>query len=250
MNVSILQMPVKIGERAINMETAEKMTACAMSVPQKPDVLVMPEMWDIGFYPKNLAESADYLGNEGKAFLSALAKKYHVNIVGGSISEKNDTKIHNHAYIFNREGQEVADYIKTHLFSHAGENKRFAAGNELSVFELDGIKCGIIICYELRFPELARTLAMKGIEILFIPAAWPLKRADHWDTLIKARAIENQFFVTAVNTFGHSVIVNPWGETISEEISENIISASIDMAQIAEVRNSINVYNDRRPELY
>jgi len=118
----------------------------------------------------------------------------------------------------------------------------------------------MMICYDIRFPELARKLALSGAKILFVPAEWPHPRLHHWRSLLIARAIENQMYVCGINRVGrdaanvfcgHSMIVDPWGEVIAEaDETETIISAAVDLARPDEVRSRIPVFRDRRPELY
>jgi omega-amidase len=118
----------------------------------------------------------------------------------------------------------------------------------------------VMICYDIRFPELARTLALDGAKILFVPAEWPHPRLHHWRTLLMARAIENQMFVVSCNRvgtsgsthfFGHSLIIDPWGEIIAEGAEhEEIITAALDLTEVDKVRGRIPVFEDRRPELY
>ena len=123
-----------------------------------------------------------------------------------------------------------------------------------------GDKCGLLICYDLRFPELFRTLALQGVELLLLPAQWPAARRYHWETLTAARAIENQLFLAACNSCGTagetvfggaSRILGPRGELLAAAgVGEEIVTAALDFSVLAEVRNSINVFHDRRPELY
>ncbi len=141
-----------------------------------------------------------------------------------------------------------------------GEHEHYAAGDHLTTFLLDGHKCGVLICYDLRFPELARTLVLAGVELLFLSAQWPAARRAHWETLTAARAIENQVFLAACNSCGRaddtvfggaSRLLGPRGELLAAAgESEEIISAALDFSTLAEVRASINVFHDRRPELY
>ena len=141
-----------------------------------------------------------------------------------------------------------------------GEHEHYAAGDHLTTFSLDGHKCGLLICYDLRFPELFRTLALQGVELLLLPAQWPAARRYHWETLTAARAIENQLFLAACNSCGTagetvfggaSRILGPRGELLAAAgAGEEIVTAALDFSVLAEVRNSINVFHDRRPELY
>ncbi|NMC55876.1 MAG: hypothetical protein GYA50_01465 [Eubacteriaceae bacterium] len=122
------------------------------------------------------------------------------------------------------------------------------------------ILCGIIICYDVRFPELVRTLALKGVKVLFIPAAWPDIRVNHWNVLNQARAIENQIFIACVNSTakadniqygGNAAIIDPWGVVLAKGgEKEEIITAEADLSIIENIRNTINVFRDRRVDLY
>lgn len=203
----------------------------------------------------------DREGAKVKALCGGLAKELNVNIIAGSISNlREDNKVYNTAYIFDRSGNCLADYDKIHVFTPMGEDKFYEKGNRVVTFELDGHKCGIIICYDIRFLELVRMLALQKIDVLFVPAQWPAKRRFHWTTLNTARAIENQMFVVCCNSCGtagttiyggSSRILDPWGETIAAAgEKEEIITGELDFSVIEGIRTSINVYNDRRPELY
>lgn len=259
MEVAILQMQVVCGEPEKNIAALHRMTAAAME--KQPDVLVLPELWPTGFYPRPIQAYADESGQKTCAILSALSQKYQVNVVGGTVPDMHDDKVFNTSYIFDRQGQLIHTYQKTHLFSPGGENADFTAGDRLITFKLDGVKCGILVCYDVRFPEAARQLALDGISLLFIPAAWPLKRLTHWQTLTQARAIENQLFVVTCNAVGtdgssqqlagHSAIIDPWGALIAEagEV-ETILQSSINLGIQTEIQKTINVFADRRPSLY
>ena len=186
--------------------------------------------------------------------------KLHVNIVAGSAVTVRGGNVFNTAYVFDREGACVAAYDKTHLFTPMGEHEYFTPGDHLCTFTLDGVRCALIICYDLRFPELTRSLTLAGAELLFVPAEWPAVRMLHWQTLNRARAIENQIFLACCNGCGtagetvyggHSAVYDPWGEVLAEAgAEEEIILADCDFSIKEQIRNSINVFRDRRPELY
>ena len=259
MKVAILQMQVALGEPDTNIATLQQLAAQAMT--KKPDVLLLPELWLQGFYPRPITDYADTDGRTAQSILGRLAQNYQVNIVGGTVARAHQGQVFNTCYIFNRAGQLTASYDKTHLFSPSEEHKAFVPGNKLVTFTLDGTKCGIAVCYDLRFPELCRSLALSGIQVLFLPAAWPLKRLRHWQILLQARAIENQFFVAACNAAGidgsrqqlagHSAIIDPWGEILaSAGTAEAVIDCQLDLAVQTGIKLSIDVFGDRRPQLY
>lgn len=258
MKISIAQMDVRLAEPAYNFARAEEMIRQAAA--GGADVVLIPETFNTGFFPKeNLASYCDRDGAEVKRRMGALAAELKINIVAGSVANvKPDGGIYNSAYVFDRQGECIAQYDKTHLFSPSGEHEYFKAGDKLCTFQLDGHPCGLIICYDIRFLELVRTLALTGLDVLFVPAEWPGLRRYHWQTLTAARAIENQMFVAACNSCskdtgcgGTSRILDPWGEVLAEaDDQEQIISADLDFSVIEGIRRSINVYRDRRPELY
>ncbi len=259
MDVAVLQMQTAFAQPEKNIASLHRLAVQAME--QQPDVLLLPELWLTGFYPQPIQSYADVNGQKTSAVLSALAQTYQVNVVGGTVPILLGDKVFNTSYIFDRQGQLVNTYQKTHLFSPGGENRDFTAGDRLVTFYLDGIKCGILICYDMRFPEAARKLALAGISLLFIPAAWPLKRLTHWQTLSRARAIENQIFVVTCNAAGtdgsrqrlagHSAIISPWGEALAEAgEEETILHGNLQPAILSESRETIDVFADRRPSLY
>lgn len=259
MKISCLQMNMKLGLPEENLNHAEELIRDAMK--ENPDTLVLPETWNTGFFPKeNLSELSCSNGSEVKAGIGTLAKKYSVNIVAGSVSNVRDGKVFNTAMIFNRDGKCMAEYDKTHLFTPMGEDKYFTAGNRLCRFSLDGVSCGVIICYDLRFPELVRTLSLSGLDMLFVVSQWPKARTFHLKTLTTARAIENQMYVVCCNSCGtadetvfggNSAIIDPFGKTLaSAGENEEIISADCDMSVLSEIRANIPIFRDRRQELY
>lgn len=258
MRVSSIQMDVELGNPDANREKVVRLIEQAAK--EAPDVIVLPETWNTGFIPGNFEELADVEGEGTIPLLGGLAKQHGVNIVGGSVVNKLGGRIYNTSYSFNRQGELIAVYNKIHLFSPAREHEYFEHGNELCVFELDGVKAGVIICYDLRFPELARSLALQGIQVLFVPAEWPHPRSHHWRTLALARAIENQMFVVTVNGAGkapkaqycgNSLIIDPWGEIIADAgEGEKVITGNLDLSVIRDIRERINVFRDRTPEVY
>lgn len=258
MKITVVQMDMKLGQPKENFAHAEELIRKAAL--ENPDVIQLPETWNVGFFPREgLAEMADFEGKEVKERIGALAKELNVNIVAGSVANRReDGRINNTAYIFDRSGNCIAEYDKTHLFTPSGEHDFFTPGSHITTFELDGHRCGMIICYDIRFLELVRMNALAGIEVLFVSAQWPAIRRYHWKTLVAARSIENQMFVSACNSCapdtkegGCSRICDPWGEVLAEAgEGEEIFSAELDFGVIEGIRSSINVFRDRRPDFY
>lgn len=260
LRLALLQMHIEAGNPEANFSKLASMLEEAVSQEQKPDVIMFPEMWNTGYALTEIQTIADRDGARTKAFLSAFSKKHSVHIIGGSIAELKSDKVLNTIYVFDREGNAVADYSKIHLFRLMDEEKYLAAGDKPGRLEIEGAQAGMMICYDIRFPELARKLALEGAKLLFVPAEWPYPRLHHWRTLLTARAIENQMFVIACNRigtsgstefFGHSIVLDPWGETIAEAgEEETIIYAEIDLSLVDGVRSKIPVFEDRRPAIY
>lgn len=261
LRLALVQMDVHAGEPDDNFDCLERLLAEAVAAGPKPDVIVVPEMWNTGYALDRIQELADPAGERTKAFVADFCRRHGVNVIAGSIAEKREHGgVTNTAYGFDREGREIVDYAKIHLFKLMDEHLHLEAGDRLGRFSLEGVPAGVMICYDIRFPELARRLALAGAKVLFVPAEWPHPRLHHWRTLLQARAIENQMYVVACNRvgvsgethfFGHSMIVDPWGEIVAEAgEEETIVRAEIDLALTDEVRGRIPVFADRRPKLY
>jgi len=254
-----IQMNVRAGQPDINFSRAEALIRKAAK--RKPDVILLPELWNTGFAPGKIdSELADEDGARTKALCGALAKEFGVNIVAGSVLTRKAGAQYNTAYAFDRAGNCIAEYDKIHLFSPSGEDEVYVAGDKIATFPLDGVICGIMICYDLRFPELSRVMALSGAKVLFIPAEWPRQRTKQMLTLLRARAIENQQFAVLCNGCGtaygaefggSSAIVDPLGKVLAKAgRSEKIITASLDFQAQDRIRKELPVFFDRRPELY
>lgn len=260
LKVAIIQMDISIGNPDRNFAEAERLLELAVQAKNKPDVLILPEMWNTGYALEQIHELGDEEGVRTKALISSFCRRHHVNVVAGSIAERVEGRNYNTMYVFNRSGDMITDYTKIHLFRLMDEEKFFAEGNRIGRFELDGIPVGMMICYDIRFPELARKLAVSGAKVLFLPAEWPHPRLYHWRTLQMARAIENQMYIVSCNRvgvsgttefFGHSMVIDPWGEIVCEgQEKEAILTASLDMSVVDKVRSTIPVFEDRRPDCY
>lgn len=260
LNIALLQMHITAGEPEKNFERLGAMLERAVSAAVKPDVIVFPEMWNTGYALDRIQELADPAGARTKDMLSAFSAKHGVHIVAGSIAEKRGNDVFNTIFTFDRQGNEGGSYSKIHLFRLMEEEKYLQAGDAPGTTTLEGAQAGLMICYDIRFPELARKLALSGAKLLFVPAEWPHPRLHHWRTLLTARAIENQMYVIACNRvgtsgdtsfFGHSLIIDPWGEIVAEGGEEEaILTAEVDLALVGEVRGRIPVFQDRRPKLY
>lgn len=258
MKISLIQMDMKLGEGAYNLAHAEELLRRAAQTGA--DLALLPETWNTGYFPADLAAVSDRDGAAVRALCAPLARELRMNIAVGSVSDLRGGRVYNTAYVFDRAGACVASYDKTHLFTPMGEHEHYSAGDRLVTFELEGHRVGLLICYDLRFPELSRTLTLAGAELLLLPAQWTIARRYHWETLTAARAIENQVFLAACNSCGragetvyggHSRLLSPLGEVLAEGGEcEEIITAEVDFSTLGGIRSSVNVLHDRRSELY
>ena len=257
MKVGCIQMYVAYSDVERNFANAERLIREAAA--KGAQIIVLPELWNTSFALKEIATIADDEGKRTQQFLTTLAKELAVHIVGGSVATKKGQHFYNTMYTVNQQGELVGDYDKVHLFRLMDEHLYLTAGNRLNRFALGDIEAGGVICYDTRFPEWLRSHALQGAQVLFIPAQWPTARIDHWQTLLQARAIENQCFVIAVNRLshkkenfnGHSMIIGPWGEVLwTGGDEEELAIIDVEFSAVQEVRKRIPVYDDRRPELY
>lgn len=250
-----VQFTVRLGD--IDANVAYVRDALARLADKGCRLAVLPEMWSCGFAYRELNELARRTP-EVVEEMGRLSAQYDMVLVG-SLPEPDGDKVCNTAYVLDR-GQLAASYRKIHLFSLMNEDRAFTAGDRWCVVETSVGRLGVIICYDLRFPELTRRLALEGAEVLIVPGEWPKPREEHWRALLRGRAIENQFFVVSANCcgvvgkldfFGSSLIVGPKGELLAEggyEQGEPL--ATLDFTAMENWRQQIPCFRDRRPELY
>lgn len=260
LSIALVQMNIQLGEKEFNLAHAAKQIEYAIQEKQNIDYVLLPELFTTGYAsPKNLEKNAEYIPT-GKTCkkLHDLAQKYDTTIFG-SIAERTESLPYNTLLCVTPKGIQ-ATYRKIHLFKLMGEHKLFQAGNEIVSVDLSQGKIGLQTCYDIRFPEISRILAIYGVHILIIVAEFPRPRENHWKTLLQARAIENQCFVLAVNRvgsdtdntfFGMSMAVSPTGKILNElSTIEQTIFASIDLKEIEAFRKKIPCLSDRRKDLY
>lgn len=216
---------------------------------------VLPEMWWTGFSYRRLESFADDTPESLRA-VGAIARRHGMTVVG-SWPEKEGDKVFNTAFVVGPDGAVLGSYRKAHLFSPMKEDLFLAAGSSAAVLETPAGRLGVALCYDLRFPEHIRRLALDGAEVIVVPSQWPEERIEHFWTLLRARAIENQLFVIGANRSGqggkirfggYSGIIGPRGEAWAECGSdESIAFTEIDLDQVAEARKEISYLDDRVP---
>jgi len=256
-NISLAQLNLTISRPKENFQKGLiRIEEAARSGSQ---VILLPELWtsgyDLEYCARYAKDNQDILAD-----LQSAAVRYNL-WVGGSVIDERDGKFYNSFYLFAPDPVASLRYDKNHLFRLMHEEQWFAPGNGPVIADLPWGKTGLAICYDLRFPELFRLYALQGVEIIFLVSEWPIQRIDHWKTLLRARAIENQFFFAAVNSVGpigntmyggYSAVIGPWGETIIEGTpdQDELLNCQVDLDEVSRVRKRIPVFKDRRPDIY
>lgn len=258
--IAALQMNSVIGDVDKNIEKVRLITEKELS--SDAGFLVLPEVWTVGWSCEDFTASAEHIC-ESKTikFLSETARKFNVNILGGSFIEKRDNgKLYNTCPVINRKGELVTTYSKMHLYSYCGctEGKYITVGDCPVMVNLDGVKIGLTICYDIRFPEIFRAYRLSGADLLVNMAAWGLQKPIPWETLTRCRAVENQAYMVALTqsgqikgdewNIGHSRIFDFVGNTISEikDQKEGIMTCKINFKNMYDYRNSCTILKDIR----
>lgn len=254
-NAAAIQFNVKQGDVDTNLAYVRQ--ALKRAAADGANLVVLPEMWSTGFAYRNLNELAGRTAGIVEELLE-LSRELGL-VICGSMPEPHGEKVFNTVHLIDN-GRLAGVYRKLHLFSLLGEDKAFDGGDSWLLAETSIGPVGVMICYDLRFPELSRRLAVEGAQVVCVPAQWPKPRQEHWRTLLRARAIENQLFVVACNAcgpigkldfFGMSMIIDPKGEVLAEGgEADCVITAPLDMQVMTDWRAQIPCFNDRRPELY
>lgn len=221
----------------------------------KIDLILLPEMSFTGF-SMNVIKTQEEK-EETIQCIKELCEKYNIAIGFGWV-KKGLNKAENHYTVIDKTGKIVSDYTKIHPFSYSGEDKEFEGGNELSFFEFEKITFSTFICYDLRFPEIFQ-IASKRADVIIVPANWPAKREEHWKALLKARAIENQVYIIAINCVGdiggqlytgYTCIINPNGEELLNIRNEENIKMYDLYNDVDVYRKEFPVKRDRKEKLY
>ena len=256
-------------DRDRNLATADRLTRAAAAAGA--ELVVLPEKWSVLGAPEDVVTGAEPLDGPALQWAAATARELGIDLIAGSIAERVEgadrganTSVH-----FGPDGEEKAVYRKVHMFDvEVGgttyrESENEAPGEELVVTETaGGVELGMSICYDLRFPELYRILAVRGARVLLVPAAFTLATTrEHWEVLLRARAIEDQAFVIAANQVGEhakgyrsggrSMIVDPWGLVLAQAPDkETFVLAELDLERQAEIRRTLPSLANRRPSAY
>ena len=251
-----MQFDVKLSDIEANLVTVVK--KLRILGKQGVDLAVLPELWSCGFDHDRLVSHAEKTPDIID-ILSKEAARLNM-IITGSLPELLDNDVFNTLYVIDKDGSIAGFYRKLHLFSLTDENKYFCAGNRAVVCETSAGFLGLMICYDLRFPELCRTLALKDAGIVIVSAQWPKSRINHWNILLSARAVENQLYIVAANRCGSdgedeyggcSQIVSPGGNLLlNAKNNECAMAAVLDFDEITKLRKQIPCLNERLPDAY
>jgi deaminated glutathione amidase len=252
-----------------NVKVAERLVRAAAA--DGAELVCLPEKWTVLGDSDAMQEGAEPLDGPSIGAARGWALELQIHLVAGSFAERVEgrEKLHNTSVLIDPEGEIVAVYRKIHMFDvEVGgvtyrESEHEKAGDEIVTAPVEDVKLGMTVCYDLRFPELYRILAVRGAQVISVPSAFTRPTGEaHWEVLLRARAIENQCFVVGANQFGqapphyeswgHSMIVGPWGEVLvaAEKDEECFIAADLDFARQEEIRTKLPSLANRQPRAY
>jgi deaminated glutathione amidase len=255
-------------DKARNLERAEELVRAAAA--DGAELVVLPEKWNLLGDGEELVAGAEPLDGPSLGAAGGWARELGIELVAGSIAElvEGSERLFNTSVLIGPDGERVAAYRKIHMFDVevAGvayrESEHEQAGEEIVVAAAGQVELGLTVCYDLRFPELFRILAVRGARVITVPSAFTLATGrDHWDVLLRARAIENQVFAVAPNqvgeapphysSYGRSAIVDPWGVVLAQAPDEEcFVAADLDFAAQDRVRETLPSLANRRPSAY
>lgn len=257
MRIALAQTDIVWEDKKANRQTAKTMIEKAAR--NSCNIIIFPEMSLTGFSMNIdvIAEPAD--SSETIEFFSEQALENNIFICFGAALIDSDSKIRNYAVISDNNGHIVSKYAKIHPFSHGVESKYFTGGDHIEWFNLNSTTTSQFVCYDARFPEIFQAASYKS-KLIIVIACWPDIRTYHWETLLKARALENQCFIAAVNRTGkemkysyngHSAVFSPYGKIITEiREDEALIISDFDINESDDYRKAFEMKSDRRPDIY
>lgn len=268
LRIGLCQMMVVKSTKKENIDKARSMITEAAE--KGAQIVSLPEMFNCPYNNKHFREYAEaYPNGETLNMLSKSAKEKNIYLIGGSIPEIDNDKVYNTSFIFDNQGKLIGKHRKVHLFDidikngvKFKESEVLASGKDITLFNTPWGKVGVAICYDIRFPEILRIMALKGAKVIFIPAAFNMTTGPaHWEILFKSRALDNQIYVAGISparninysyvAYGNSLVTNPWGDIISKlDEKEGILIEDLDLDYIDKVRESLPLLNHRREDIY
>jgi predicted amidohydrolase len=266
MTLGLIQMNV-VDDKEENMKRAEGFIKEAVS--KGANVILLPEMFNCPYDNSYFGPYAEVEGGETCLRLSEWAKTYGIVLFAGSIAEEEEGCIYNTAYVYDSDGRQIGKHRKTHLFDIDVKGKiRFmesdvlTAGQGTTVVESEFGKIGLCICYDIRFPEFARKMALEGAKLVLVPGAFNMTTGPaHWQLTARARALDNQVYYGLCSpardesadyvAYGHSLVTSPWGQVLSElDEGEGVLIQEIDLRVEDEIREQLPLLKHRKPECY
>ena len=237
---------------------------------ENPDFVILPEMFCCPYQTENFPIYAEKEGGPVWQQLSGYAKQYGIYLIGGSMPEKDaEGNVYNTSYIFDREGKQIGKHRKVHLFDidvKGGqtfkESDTLTAGDSDTVFDTEFGKIGVMLCFDIRFPELSRMMVNDGAKVIFVPAAFNMTTGPaHWELSFRTRALDNQIYMVGCApardvlagyiSWGHSIVTDPWGRVIGMlDENEGILLAELDMDYEEQVREELPLLKSRRKDIY
>ncbi len=261
---------IQIGARA----DKEESLRLAESYIQKAktegaDLAMLPEMFNCPYKNENFPVYAEPEGGPSWERMSRAAKENGIYLIAGTMPESDpEGHIYNTAYVFDREGKQIAKHRKMHLFDidvkggqQFRESDTLTAGSSVTTFDTEFGRFGVMICYDIRFPELARLIALEGATMIFVPAAFNMTTGPaHWQLSFRMRALDNQVFMAGCSqarqqegyiSYGHSIITSPWADVVAEmDEKEGVLLQEIDLERVAQVRQQLPLLKQRRTDVY
>jgi omega-amidase len=257
LTIALAQMDVLTGRPEANLARVRDFAIQAQEAGA--DLLLLPELWLHGYDLERAGEWAAPLGEGGFARMAALAREFGLHLAG-SLLEQHADGVSNTAVLYAPDGTLLGSYRKIHLFRLMHEHRYLVPGDHATLCPTPWGPVGLAICYDMRFPELFRTMALAGAVLFLVPAQWPVRRVEAWFLLARARAVENELIVAACNRVGddgqvafpgRSCVVDPWGNLLVEgDGQERLLIAQADLREVRKARRYLTVYEDRRPEAY
>lgn len=265
--IGVCQMPI-VKDKELNITRARSMIKEAAAGGCR--LVVLPEMFNCPYNSSLFPEYAEsYPEGNTLKMLSAAAAEERVYLVGGSIPEREEDVIYNTSFIFGPRGDMLAKHQKIHLFDvdlpdglSFHESRTLGAGKKITVVKTDLCTIGVAVCYDIRFPELIRLMALMGAEVVVLPAAFNMNTGPaHWELLMRTRAVDNQVFIVGASSardagasyvsYGNSVIVDPWGKIMAQAgARETILCGEIDLQLLNETRAALPLLKHRRTDIY
>jgi deaminated glutathione amidase len=254
------------GDKARNLAAAERQVRAAAAAGA--ELVALPEKWNLLASGEEMAAGVEELDGPSLGAARGWARELGIHLLAGSVAERGGEKAFNTSVLIGPEGADLAVYRKIHMFDvEAGgveyrESDHERAGSEIVSAPVAGVELGLSVCYDLRFPELYRILAVRGARLIAVPSAFTLATGrDHWEVLLRARAIENQVFLIAPNqvgeapphysSYGRSMIVDPWGVVLATAPDgEGFAVAKLDLVALERIREELPSLASRRPEAY